>query len=67
MAHGRDPGEQFIPPDPEQPKPRQFSWALSKEASAELRITGELAKAEADRLRQYVELTVGALVADDPV
>lgn len=47
------------------PRPgvRTFSWALSKAASAELRITGDaLFQAEADRLRQYIELTVKAVL-----
>lgn len=46
-------------------KPRSYSWALSKDVSAELRIVGDpLTKAEAERLRQYVDLTLGALVAE---
>ncbi len=46
-------------------RPRSYSWPLSKDVSVELRIIGDpLTKAEADRLRQYVDLTVSALVAD---
>ena len=46
-------------------KPRTYSWALSKDVSVELRIVGDpLTKAEADRLRQYVDLTVSALVVE---
>lgn len=42
-----------------------FVWALSKDASAELRLVGEkLTKEEADRLRQYIDLTLAALVSE---
>ena len=44
---------------------RAYLWALSKDVAAELRITGTpLTKAEADRLRQYLDLTISALVAE---
>jgi len=47
-------------------RPRMYSWALSKGISAELRIMGDpLTKVDADRLRQYVDLTVNALATDE--
>ncbi len=47
-------------------KPRSYSWALSTDSSAELRIVGDsLTKAEAERLRQYVDLTLAALVTEE--
>lgn len=47
-------------------RPTVHSWVLSKDVSVELRIAGDLrTKAEAERLRQYVDLTVGALIAEE--
>lgn len=46
-------------------RPRLYSWALSKDVSARLEITGDpLTKEQAERLRQYVDLTVSALAAE---
>jgi hypothetical protein len=46
-------------------KPNAYSWALSQATSAELRLSGaRLTKAEAERLRQYLDLTIGAITDD---
>jgi hypothetical protein len=66
-THERSPADlATAPPDATRGgKPRAYSWALSKDVSAELRIVGDpLTKAEAERLRQYVDLTLGALVVE---
>lgn len=62
----RSPGESLPAADALRAgKPRSYSWALSKDVSAELRLVGDpLTKAEAERLRQYVDLTLGALVVE---
>lgn len=53
------------PPVPGVHTARVYSWALSKDVSAELRITGDsIKKSHAERLRQYVDLTMAALAAE---
>lgn len=47
-------------------QPRVYRWVLSKDSWVELRIvTDGLAKAQANRLRHYINLTLAALLGEE--
>ena len=55
----------IVPPDPPQTSSavpiKSYSWGLSAETNAELKIIGELSPDDLEFLRDYVDITIRAL------